>query len=97
MLFIIIFYSLRAQVAAWHNAQRKSIGDVAAFIAVSARLPMLGKDKIFQVKIKCLINFRRLEPKPNSIHSAQWHMHKASHIANANVGRINFYTIAVFP
>jgi hypothetical protein len=29
--------------------QRKSIGDVAGFMAVSARLPMLAKGKKFQV------------------------------------------------
>jgi hypothetical protein len=32
------------------DAQRKSIGDVAAFIASSARLPMPDKDKKYQVK-----------------------------------------------
>ena len=56
-------------------------------IASSARLPMPGKDKILQIKIYCPIDFRPLEPQPNSITSAQWHCRQASHIANAHVGR----------
>jgi len=55
------------------------------FIAVSARLPMPGKGKMFQVKCKCPTVFLPPEPKPNSITSAQWHFRQASHIANAHV------------
>jgi hypothetical protein len=53
------------------------------FIAVSARLPMPGKGKMFQVKCKCPIVFLPAEPQLNSITSAQWHFRHASHIANA--------------
>jgi hypothetical protein len=42
------------------------------FMASSARLPMPDKDKKFQVKIYCPIDFRPLELKPNSISSANW-------------------------
>jgi len=55
------------------------------FKAVSARLPMLGKGKMFQVKYKCPIEFLPPKPQPNSIHSAQWPFRQASHIANAHV------------
>jgi len=57
------------------------------FIAASARLPMLGKGKMFQVKCKCQLDFLPPEPQPNSIPSAQWHFRPAGHIANAYVGR----------
>jgi hypothetical protein len=40
------------------------------FIAVSAWLPMPDKDKKFQLRIYCLIDFRPLEPLLNSISSA---------------------------
>jgi hypothetical protein len=42
------------------------------FIASSAWLPMLGKGKMFQIKIYCPIYFRPLELMPNSIPSAEW-------------------------
>jgi hypothetical protein len=53
------------------------------FIALSARLPMPGKGKMFRVKYKCLIAFLPTEPQPNRTTSAQWHFRQASHIANA--------------
>jgi len=55
------------------------------FMAMSARLPMPGKGKMFQVKIYCPFNFLPPEPQPNSIPSAEWHVPQASHIANAHV------------
>jgi hypothetical protein len=76
--------------------QRKSIGDVAAFIALSARLPMPDKDIMFLVKIYCPINFLPPEPQPNSITSAQWYFRQASHIANAYVGgRLCFHFVGI--
>jgi hypothetical protein len=54
-------------------------------MAVSARLPMLGKDKMFQTMFKCHIEFLLPELQPNSITSAQWHVRQAGHIANAHV------------
>jgi hypothetical protein len=53
------------------------------FMASSARLPMPDKGRMFQVKIYCSIDFRLLEPLPNSIPSAQCAVFQASHIANA--------------
>jgi hypothetical protein len=44
------------------------VGGIYSFV----RLPMPGKGKMFQLKIYCLIDFRSLELKPNSIMSAQW-------------------------
>jgi hypothetical protein len=53
-------------------ANVKALAMWLEFIAVSARLPMPGKGKLFQVKIYCSIDFRPQELKLNSNPSAQW-------------------------
>jgi hypothetical protein len=61
-----IYYLVERNIA--HNV--KALAMWLEFMAVSARLPMPVKGKIFQVKYKCPILFFPPEPQPNSIPSA---------------------------